>query len=117
MPNGLHYNPKLFAGDTILFSTVYDITTNTVSLNHDNLSKISEWAVQSKMGINLDPYKEAQELQFIWKVSSKSCESLNFNPLMSGGNKKVTECTTFLLQLGIKGLMTTPFTKFNFKKT
>ena len=40
-PNSLQSNPKFFADDTSLFSTVQDITTNTVSLNND-LTKISE---------------------------------------------------------------------------
>ena len=41
LPNGLQSNPKLFADDTSLYSTVQDITTSTVSLNND-LTKISE---------------------------------------------------------------------------
>ena len=41
LPNALQSNPKLFADDTSLFSTVQDITTSTVSLNND-LNKISE---------------------------------------------------------------------------
>ena len=63
LPNGLQSNPKLFPGDTSLFSTVQDITTSTVSLNSD-LTKISEWAVQWKMNVNPDPSKQAQELLF-----------------------------------------------------
>ena len=45
LPNGLQSNPKLFADNTSLFSTVQHIKASTVSLNHD-LTKISEWAVQ-----------------------------------------------------------------------
>ena len=45
LPNGLQSNPKLFADSTSLFCTVQDITTSTVGLNND-LTKISEWAVQ-----------------------------------------------------------------------
>ena len=41
LPNGLQHNPKLFSEDGSLFSTLHDITTSTVSLNH-GLSKISE---------------------------------------------------------------------------
>ena len=41
LPNGLWSNPKLFADNTSLFSTVQDITTSTISLNND-LTKISE---------------------------------------------------------------------------
>ena len=78
LPNGLQSNPKLFADDTSLFSTVQDITTSTVSLNND-LTKISEWAVQWKMNFNPDPSKQAQELLFSQKTSSKPYPSLNFN--------------------------------------
>ena len=63
LPNRLQSNPKLFADDTSLFSTVQDITTSTVSLNND-LTKISEWAVQWKMNLNPDPSTQAQELLF-----------------------------------------------------
>ena len=70
LPNALQSNPKLFADDTSLFSTVQDITTSTVSLNND-LKKISEWAVQWKMNFDPDPGKLAQELLFSRKISSK----------------------------------------------
>ena len=63
LSNSLQSNPKLFADDTSLFATVKDITTSTVSLNND-LTKISEWAVQWKMNFNPDPGKQAQELLF-----------------------------------------------------
>ena len=78
LPNGLQSNPKLFADDTSLFSTVQDITTSTVSLKND-LTKISEWAVQWKMNFNSDPNKRAQKLLFSRKTSSKPYPSLNFN--------------------------------------
>ena len=57
---------------------VQDITTSTVSLNND-LTKISEWAVQWKMYFNPDPSKQAQELLFSKKASFKPYPSLNFN--------------------------------------
>ena len=78
LPNDLQSNPKLFADDTSLFSIVQDITTSTVSLNND-LIKISEWAVQWKMNFIRDPSKQAQDLLFSQKTSSKSYPSLNFN--------------------------------------
>ena len=78
LSNGLQSNSKLFADDTSLFSTVQDITTSIVSLNND-LTKISEWAVQWKMNFNPDPSKQAQELPFSRKTSSKPYPSLNFN--------------------------------------
>ena len=78
LPNGLQSNPKLFADNTSLFATVKDITTSNVSLNND-LTKISEWAVQWKMNFNPDPSKQAQELLFSRKISSKPYPSLYFN--------------------------------------
>ena len=78
LPNGLQSNPKCFADDTSLSSTVQDITTSTVSLNND-LSKVSEWALQWKMHFKPDPSKQAQELLFSRKTSSKPYSSLNFN--------------------------------------
>ena len=78
MPSCLQSNPKLFADGTSLFSTVQDITTSTVSLNND-LTKISEWAIQWKMNFNPDPSKQAQELLFSPKISSKPYPSLYFN--------------------------------------
>ena len=47
--NGPRSNLKVFADDTSLFSTVQDITTSTVSLNHD-ISEVSEWQYHSVMG-------------------------------------------------------------------
>ena len=78
LPNGLESNPKHFADDTSLFATVKDITTSTVSLNND-LTKISEWAVQWKMNFNPDPSKQAQELLSSRKISFKPYPSLYFN--------------------------------------
>ena len=77
-PNDLQSNPKLFDDDTLFFSTVQYITASTVSLNND-LTKTSEWAVQWKMNFNPDPSKQAQELLFSQKTSSKPYPSLNFN--------------------------------------
>ena len=56
LPKGLQCNQKLFAADTFLFSTVQDISTNTVNLNND-LTKILEWALQLKMNFNPDASK------------------------------------------------------------
>ena len=39
----------------------------------------SEWALQLKMNFNPDPWKQAQELLFSGKVSSKPYPSLNIN--------------------------------------
>ena len=48
LSEGLHSNPKLFADDTSLFSTVPDITETTNELNND-LREINIWAHQWKM--------------------------------------------------------------------
>ena len=78
LPNGLQSNAKLFADDTSLSSTVQDITTNTASINND-LKIISEWTVQWTMNFSPDPSKQAQDLLFRRKKSSKPYSSLNFN--------------------------------------
>ena len=81
MPKSLQSNPNFFADDIFLISisiSVQDITTTTVSLNND-ITKISEWAVQWKMNFNPDPSKQAQELLFSRKTSFKPYPSLNFN--------------------------------------
>ena len=78
LPNGVQSDPKFFSDDTSLFSTVQDITTSTASLNND-LTKISEYAGQWKMNFNPGLSKQAQELLFIRKTSSKQYPSLNFN--------------------------------------
>ena len=78
MPNGLQSNPKLFAGDTSLFFTIQDTTTSTISLNND-LTKISEWPAQWKLSFNCDSSKQAQELLFSRRTSSRPYPSLNFN--------------------------------------
>ena len=78
LPNGLPSNPKLFADYTSLFSIEQDITTSTASLSND-LTKISEWAVQWEMNFNPDPSKQAQELLFSRKPSSRPYPSLHFN--------------------------------------
>ena len=70
LPNGLQSNPKIFADDTSLFSTVQDITRSTVSPNND-LTKISELTVHWKMNFNRVPSKQAQGLLFSRKASSK----------------------------------------------
>ena len=77
LPNGLQSNPKLFADDASLFSTIQDITTNTVSLNND-LTKVFEWAGQWKMNFNFDPSKQSQELLFSRKNKFKDIPIIEF---------------------------------------
>ena len=54
-------NVKLFAGDFLLFSVVYN--TSTINLNND-LNKIRKLVIQWKINFNHDPSKQAQEVIF-----------------------------------------------------
>ena len=74
LSNGLQSNPKHFSDGTFLFSIVQGFPTSTASLNND-LTKISEWTLQWKMNFDPDPSKQAQELLFSQKASSKPCPS------------------------------------------
>ena len=78
LSDGLNCNPKLFADDTLLFSTVYNINEATNTLNND-LNKITEWAHQWKMSFNPDISKQAHEVVFSRKRSLVSHPSLTFN--------------------------------------
>ena len=64
---GLSLTTKLFAGDTSLFSVVYDVTQSTNELN-DDLEKISNWTYRWKMHCNPDKSKQAQEIIFSLKT-------------------------------------------------
>ena len=55
--------PKLFADDTSLFSTVYNITQATNNLNND-LAKITKWDHQWKMSFYSYISKQANEVIF-----------------------------------------------------
>ena len=57
----LHSNPKLFADDTSLFSTVTDEAFSSSYLN-DVLSKISDWTYKWKMSFNPYSTKPAHEV-------------------------------------------------------
>ena len=74
----LYCNPKFFADDTSLFSTVYNINETTNTLNND-LNKITEWAHQWNMRFNPDISKKAHEVVFSRKRSLVSHPSLTFN--------------------------------------
>ena len=76
LSDGLQCNPKLFADDTSLFSTVYNITEATNNLNND-LAIITKWAHQWKMSFNPDISKQAHEVIFPHK------NLLTFHPLLT----------------------------------
>jgi len=78
LSDGLKCNPKLFADDTSLFSTVYNIDEATNDLNND-LIKITKWAFQWKMSFNPDISKQAHEVIFSRKRYVTPHPSLTFN--------------------------------------
>ena len=78
LSDGLKCNPKLFADDTSLFSTVHNINEATTDLNND-LIKITKWAFQWKMSFNPDISKQAHEVIFSRKRSITPHPSLTFN--------------------------------------
>ena len=78
LSDGLQCNPKLFAGDTSLFATVYNFNKATNDLNND-LIKITKWAFQWKMSFNPYISKQAHEVIFSHKMSITSHPLLTFN--------------------------------------
>ena len=64
-------NPKLFADDTSLCSIVTDPDTAAYQTNTD-FHNINRWACQWKIGFNLDPSKQTQEVIFNRKTKVNS---------------------------------------------
>ena len=60
-------NPKLFADDTALFSTVTYLNVTANQINN-NLHNVSTWAYQCKINFNPDTSKQTQEVIFRRKV-------------------------------------------------
>ena len=76
--DGLTSNPKLFADDTSLFSVGQNIISTANNLNSD-LMKISDWAFQWKMRFNLDPIKQAQEVNVSRKINKSDHTPFDIN--------------------------------------
>ena len=89
LSDGLQSNPKLFADDTSLFSTVHDITETTNELNM-NLRKINIGTHQEKMSFDPDISKQAHEVVFSRKNFKISHPSLTLNniPVAQVGSLK-----------------------------
>ena len=68
LPDNLVGKAKLFADDTSIYSTVFDITRSSQILNQD-LCTIKNWAYQWKMVFNPDPSKQATEVIFSHKIN------------------------------------------------
>ena len=69
LPENLESSAKLFADDTSLFSTAYNLSESANLLN-DDLKKISEWAFKWKMLFNPDITKQAK-LFFLVKIQKQ----------------------------------------------
>ena len=77
LPDGLESSVKLFAEDTSLFSTVYNLNMSADQLEKD-LKKMSEWAYKWKMIFNPDLSKQAQEVIFSRKANKISHPTTTF---------------------------------------
>ena len=71
-------NPKLFAGDTSLFTLIND-PNGTVNQLCKDFDKIKEGAFHWKMSFNPDPSKQEQEVIFTPKVKKKVHPPIFFN--------------------------------------
>ena len=71
LPDGINLLYKVFAGDTPLFSKVYDIHNSANKLN-DDLEKLSYRGYQFVMQFNPDPNKQTNEVIFPRKTSSNN---------------------------------------------
>ena len=80
LTENLHSNPKLFADDTSLFSTVTDEVLSNSHLN-DDLSKINDWAYKWKMSFNPDSTKPTREVVFSRKKNNIDYPPITFNKL------------------------------------
>ena len=78
MVENLTSEAKLFAGDTSLFSVVYDESVTAEKLNKD-LETISKWAHQWKMQFNPDSTKQAVQVIFSHKSPKPPHPPLYFN--------------------------------------
>ena len=78
LPNNLESLAKLYASDSLLFSTVHDPSKSAQLLN-DDLQKISDWPFKWKMLFNPDVTKKAQEVIFSCKRNKTDHLVLYFN--------------------------------------
>ena len=58
LSSNLQCNPKFFADDTSLFSTV-NVPERTANNLNNNLKEMNKWTYQWKMSFNADPTKQA----------------------------------------------------------
>ena len=70
LSDNLQGNPKLFADDKSLLSTVKVHKRKANNLNSDQ-KEINKWAFQWKMNFNPDPTKQVQKVIFSRKTTKK----------------------------------------------
>ena len=70
LSDNLQCNPKLFADNTSLFSTVIESKIAANNFN-SNLKEINKWALQWETSFNTDLTKQAQEVIFSRKATKK----------------------------------------------
>ena len=89
LPENLTSSTKLFADDTSIFSTVFDVNKSSEALNQD-LSSVKNWATQWKMTFNPDPNKQTTEVLFSRKLNPVNHPLLYFNGALvsSSSNQK-----------------------------
>ena len=86
LSKNLSSNTKLFADDTFIFSNVKNVNVFTDQLNSD-LEKISNWAHQWKMSLNLDLKKQTEEVIFPRKRVKDCHPSVVFHDAVVGQSR------------------------------
>ena len=81
LPENLISVTKLFADDTSVSSTVFDIKKSSEDLNR--LLTINNWAFQCKMAFNPDPNKQATDVIFSLKRKPVNHPTFNDAPVAS----------------------------------
>ena len=108
-------NVKLFADDICLFSIVSN-PLETANVLKEDVAKIGQWVEQWKMGFNLDPTKQAQEVVFSKKPQESFQPNLYFNKLLIG-RVQIQKHLELKLdkKLSLKELLQDKFAKINRK--
>ena len=78
LTENLQSNPKLFVGDTSLFTIINDPNATAKQLFED-IDKIMEWPFQWEMSSNPDRSKQVQEVIFTRKVKQVVHPPIFFN--------------------------------------
>ena len=113
LSDNLSSNVKLFADDTSLFSVTHDVNVSVRELN-DDVTKISNWALQWKMSFNPDVNKQAQEVIFSRKTKGDIHPPLVFNNnIVLQVNSQTHLGVALDLKLTFEEHLSNVFNKFN----